>query len=261
MADGLTLVDVVARVDVVERAEHADRRGDDHALGDEEPFAVVQAGLPWVRRPPGVVADVVGGGDVADGDVGDGALGERRRASSRARPRGTTSAPRPTSVSIDARQRTGTVDVLGRAGRASRRRRRRPRASWFETTGARGCGERRASASFGASPAVASAISGVWNAPPTLSGVARRTPSSLARADRGVEPVGGAGDHDLAGRVVVRDPARVGRGGARVLGLLDRRAEQRGHPAGVRVGRGLGELGAPGGEAHAVFEGERARRR
>ena len=51
---------------------------------------------------------------------------------------------------------------------------------------------------------------------------------------------------------------RVGRGGARVLGLLDGGAEQRGHAAGVRVGGGLGELGAAGGEAHAVVEGERA---
>ncbi len=32
--------------------------------------------------------------------------------------------------------------------------------------------------------------------------------------------------------------------------------EQRGHPARVRVGRGLGELGAAGGEAHSVFEVE-----
>ena len=44
--DGLALVDVVARVDVVERTEHAHRRGDDHALGHEEPFTVGQAWLP-----------------------------------------------------------------------------------------------------------------------------------------------------------------------------------------------------------------------
>ena len=73
-------------------------------------------------------------------------------------------------------------------------------------------------------------------------------------------PVGRAGDHDLAGGVVVGDPARVGCGGARVVGLLERGAEQRGHAAGVRVGRGLRELGAAGREAHAVVEGERARR-
>ena len=118
----------------------------------------------------------------------------------------------------------------GRAGRASRRRRCRPRASSFETTGPR-VRPGRARRASGCSPAVASAISGVWNAPPTFSGIARRTPSSLARADAGVDAVGRAGDHDLAGGVVVGDPARVGRGGARVVGLLGRGAEQRGHAA------------------------------
>ena len=80
----------------------------------------------------------------------------------------------------------------------------------------------------------------------------------LRAGDAGFETLGGAGDDDLAGCVVVGDPAAVGRRGARVLGLLERGAEQRGHPAGVRVGRGLGELGAPGREAHAVLDGEDA---
>ncbi len=101
-------------------------------------------------------------------------------------------------------------------------------------------------------------MSGVWKAPPTLRGVTRRTPSSWARADAGGEAVGRAGDHDLAGRVVVGDPARVGCGGARVVGLLGCRAEERGHPAGVGVGRGLGELGAARREPHARLEREDA---
>ena len=104
-------------------------------------------------------------------------------------------------------------------------------------------------------------MSGVWNAPPTFSGVARLTPSSLALAEPGVDAVGRAGDHDLAGGVVVGDPAAVGRGAARLVGLLERGAEQRGHATGVGVGGRLGELGPAGGEPHAVLEGERAGRR
>ena len=103
-------------------------------------------------------------------------------------------------------------------------------------------------------------MSGVWNAPPTFS-ARRAAHADLLRArDRQLDAFGRARDHDLAGRVVVRDPARVGCRRARFLGLLDRRAEQRGHAAGMRVGRGLRELGAPRREAHAVFEIERARR-
>ena len=107
-----------------------------------------------------------------------------------------------------------------------------------------------------ASPTLASRMSGVWNAPPTLSGVTRLTPSSFARGGRGVEPVGRTGDHDLARRVVVRDPARVRCRCARPSACSSVAAEQRGHPAGVRVGGGLRELGAAGGEADAVVEGE-----
>ena len=61
----------------------------------------------------------------------------------------------------------------------------------------------------------------------------RRAPHAelLGARDRGFDTFGRSRDHDLTGRVVVRDPARVGCRGARVLGLLDRRAEQRGHAA------------------------------
>ena len=93
--------------------------------------------------------------------------------------------------------------------------------------------------------------------------VERRDPlhAELLGAGRaGGDAVGRAGDHDLAGCVVVGDPAGVGRRGARVLGLLGGRAEQRGHPAGMGVGGGLGELGATGREAHAGVERERAGR-
>ena len=81
----------------------------------------------------------------------------------------------------------------------------------------------------------------------------------LGASGTGREAVGRAGDHDLTGCVVVGDPAPVGGRGARVLGLLGRGAEQCRHLAGVRVGRGLGELGATGREAHAVVEREHAR--
>ena len=169
-------------------------------------------------------------------------------------------APRPTRVSMVERQRTGTDTWAGSRSRQPvgvgvghrvvvrdhRGRRARPG---------------RARPLRAASPAVASAISGVWKAPPTLSAVTRRTPISWARADPAATPVGRARDDDLAGSVVVGDPARVGCGGARVVGLLRCGAQQRGHLPGVGVGRGLGELGASGGEAHAVVEGERARRR
>ncbi len=110
-----------------------------------------------------------------------------------------------------------------------------------------------------ASPTLASCISGVWNAPPTFSGVTRFTPSSFARADAASRPSGCSGDHDLARRVVVCDPARVRCGRARALGLFERCAEQRGHPAGVRICGRLRELGAAGGEADAGIEGETAR--
>ena len=79
---------------------------------------------PWFKRASmgyatstGESGDVVRGGDVADGDVGGAALGERRRASSRGRPRGRWSAPRPTSVSMVERQRTGTETWSGRRSR------------------------------------------------------------------------------------------------------------------------------------------------
>ena len=65
------------------------------------------------------------------------------------------------------------------------------------------------------SRAAADAMSGVWNAPPTFS-VGRSAHAELLRpCDRGFETFGRSGDHDLSGRVVVRDPAGVGRGGAR----------------------------------------------
>ena len=155
-----------------------------------------------------------------------------------------------------ARQRTGTETWSGR-------RSRQPSASayasasWFETTGTRGA--QRQVGELGGRPAVASGISGVWNAPPTLSGVTRRTPSSWARADPAVEPVGRPRDHDLSRRVVVGDPAPVRRRSARVVGLLGGGAQECGHAPGMGVGGGLGELGAAGGEADAVVEGEHAR--
>ena len=107
---------------------------------------------------------------------------------------------------------------------------------------------------------MASAMSGVWNAPPTLSGVTRRTPSSLARAEPASTPSGVPAITTWPGALSLATQHAVGRRGARVVGLLERGAEQRGHAAGVRVGRGLRELGATGGEAHAVVEGEHARR-
>ena len=101
-------------------------------------------------------------------------------------------------------------DVHRRGGRASRRRRRRrPRRRSTRPGPAATEGHVGSTA---ARPSAASCISGVWNAPPTLNGVARFTPSSLAWAERRVEPFGRARDHDLPGRVVVGDPARVGRG-------------------------------------------------
>ena len=107
-ADGLALVDVVAGVDVVERAEHADRRGDDHPLGHEEPLAVGQQGfhgLGDLHESWGVSSGV---GDVADGDRRGRRAWRAPRASSRGRPRGTWWRRAPTSVSMVERQRTGT---------------------------------------------------------------------------------------------------------------------------------------------------------
>ena len=51
-----------------------------------------------------------------------------------------------------------------------------------------------------------------------------------------VDAVGSAGDHDLAGGVVVGDPASVRCGPACLLGLLECGAEQGGHAAGMGVG-------------------------
>ena len=59
-ADGLADVDEVALVEIVEGTEHADGRGDDHAFGDEEPFAVGQQslhGLPDLQLSWGRLRD------------------------------------------------------------------------------------------------------------------------------------------------------------------------------------------------------------
>ena len=84
-------------------------------------------------------------------------------------------------------------------------------------------------------------------------------PEFFRPGGRGLETLGCAGDHDLARRVVVRDPARVRCGCARTLRLFERRPEQGGHPAWVRISRGLRELGAAGREPDAGVEGETAR--
>ena len=123
VTDGLALVDVVARVDVVERPEHAHRRGDDHALGHEEPFTVVQEGFHGLCDLQGrVEGDVVGGGEVADGDVGGAALGEGGEHRAVARPprtcrrRGPRACPWSSASAPAPRRAAGGV-------RASRRRR------------------------------------------------------------------------------------------------------------------------------------------
>jgi hypothetical protein len=63
-----------------------------------------------------------------------------------------------------------------------------------------------------------------------------------------------AGDDDLAGGVVVGQPALVGSGLAGLEGLLLLDAEDGGHPARVAVGGSLGGLGPAGGQANAVVE-------
>ena len=167
-----------------------------------------------------VRGDVVGAREVPDGDVGGAALRERRehravadfeeRVGARRRrgcPSSSATAPAPRRAR--------------RGARASRRRRRRRCASSFDTTGAVGVAnvtwparrrDRRA----------ASCMSGVWNAPPTLSGVARRTPSSLARADAASRPSGVPAITTWPGALSLATQHAVGRGGARVLGLLER---------------------------------------
>ena len=71
------------------------------------------------------------------------------------------------------------------------------------------------------------------------------------RLGRPFDAIGGAGDHDLAGRVEVRQPAGVGGGVARRLGLLFGGAEEGGHPTRVGVVGGLGGVGAGHGEPEA----------
>ena len=84
--------------------------------------------------------------------------------------------------------------------------------------------------STGPSCSAAGAMSGVWKAPPTSRARTRRTPASGAASVARATPIGGAGDHDLAGRVDVGQPAGVGCGGARrraCSSLAPRRAARR----------------------------------
>ncbi len=115
VADGLAFVDVVARVDVVERAEHAHRGGDDHPLGHEEPFTVGQEGFHGLcdLQDRGMSSGVATLRTVTDG-------APRLASAASIEPCPTSRnvvAPRPTSVSIVERQRTGTETWPGRRSR------------------------------------------------------------------------------------------------------------------------------------------------
>ena len=103
-------------------------------------------------------------------------------------------------------------------------------------------------------------MSGVWNAPPTGSAIARRTPSSFARAIAASRPSGVPASTICPGALSLASQHASGAAAHASSRLLFGRAEQRGHAAGVRVGGGLREIGAAGGEADAVVEGERAGR-
>ena len=111
--------------------------------------------------------------------------------------------------SSDSRHRTGWHSWSPRRVRPSRRRRRGRAASTLATTGTHG--GREAGRCQGADPA------GPGPAPSAGCGRRRRpagpstrlAPSSLARPPAASTPAGGAGDHDLTGRVVVGDPRPV----------------------------------------------------
>ena len=94
----------------------------------------------------------------------------RRRSSSRGRPRRRRRRRAPASVSIDVRQRTGTVTWSAEAGApavARRRRTRRRRGS--TTTGALGVANATSCERGRRARRAPTSMSGVWNAPPTLS--------------------------------------------------------------------------------------------
>ncbi len=101
-------------------------------------------------------------------------------------------------------------------------------------------------------------MSGVWKAPETGMGRTLRAPESLARSPARGHRLGGAGDHHLAGRVVVGHPDVALGPLAGRLGVVVGDAEQRGHgPGCVLAGPAHGL--APGHhQVHPVLEGDGA---
>ena len=93
-------------------AEHADRRGDDHALGNEEPLAVGQKSLHGLTQPPDFVGMSSGLATLRTATSG----APRLASAASIEPWPTSrnvSAPAATSVSMVERQRTGTETCVG----------------------------------------------------------------------------------------------------------------------------------------------------
>ena len=84
------------------------------------------------------------------------------------------------------------------------------------------------------------------------------TPSSFARAEPSSSPSGVPAITTWPGALSFATQHAVRRGLARALGLVERRPEQRGHAARMRVGRRLRELGAARREPDAFVERETA---
>ena len=100
----------------------------------------------------------------------------------------------------------------------------------------------------------ASAMNGEWKAPATLSS-RTRTPSSRSAEPGLAQRPALAGEHELAGGVVVGDGDAVGLGEADDRGVVA--AERGEHGAVAAAGAGLGhEAAAQGGEAERVALGE-----
>ena len=261
-ADSLARVDVLTTCDVVARTSARNTPTEGATItrsGTSKALAVHECQL-HAHRHLRECGEIVGGRDAA----GPGRSGTVRLASAASiEPWPTSrnwSAPRPGE-----RLHRGTPAHRDRDVAA--RRERQPSASVVgrgvvvrdDRRGGRR--QRRRSASSAARPSAASRISGVWNAPPTFSGVARLTPSSLACAEPASTPSGVPAITTWPGALSFATQHASGAAAARVLGLLERRAEQRGHATRMGVGGRLRELGPPSGEPHARPRGAALRPR